>query len=103
MATLFCCAAAAVTVQLWTPAAHAQDAACFPAAEMLSALANHFHQARVAGGAATGGHVEIFATVDGSAWTLIITREDGSACVVGAGTDWQTAAPALDPTKGDLL
>ena len=32
---------------------------------------------------------EVFATDDGSTWTMVITTPDGASCVVAAGLEWQ--------------
>lgn len=81
LTVLFCTAAI-------TPA-HAQDASCFPRADILASLTNHFHETQVAVGLATSGIVEVFTTIDGSSWTIVISRPDGISCVVGAGQQWQ--------------
>lgn len=41
--------------------------------------------------------VELFAEAEGATWTLMVSNTDGHACVLAAGTDWQSpvAPPAL--------
>ena len=48
--------------------------------------------------ASNGGVIELFSTVDGSTWTLVMTTPDGTSCTMAAGEAWETFAKiALGP------
>lgn len=40
-------------------------------------------------GDARGGQVIVFATPDGSSWTIVVAAPDGRACVVSDGRSWR--------------
>jgi len=42
--------------------------------------------------ASNGGVVELFTTMDGSTWTLILTMPDGKSRVIGGGESWMINA-----------
>lgn len=42
---------------------------------------------------AAGKLVEVFASPDGSTWTMLATRPDGISCVVATGRFWQVRTP----------
>ena len=37
--------------------------------------------------------LEVFATIDGETWTLIITNVNGVSCFVASGFGWRTLTP----------
>lgn len=36
-----------------------------------------------------GKVVQVFSTIDGATWTMVVTEPDGKSCVIAAGTYWQ--------------
>ena len=34
--------------------------------------------------------VEVFASNNGTSWTIVVTRPDGLSCIVAVGEDWET-------------
>jgi hypothetical protein len=38
---------------------------------------------------ANGHLVEVFASNDGTSWTIVVTRPDGWSCIVAVGEDWE--------------
>ncbi len=60
-----------------------------PRSEVVKLLNDRFAETPVAIGLAiNGGVVEVFATGDGSTWTIIITMPNGMSKVVGSGRSW---------------
>lgn len=70
--------------------ADAQLVLCGDRAELTNQLENeHSETQRGVGLTRDGRLVEVFASRAGT-WTLLLTRPDGNACVVGYGEHWQT-------------
>ena len=70
-------------------AARAQGV-CMAHATMVDQLNERFSEVPVAIGlVGANAMVEVFADADGSSWTLIITKPDGTSCVIIAGEAWQ--------------
>ena len=55
-----------------------------PRAKVVEQLSVQYAEAQ----AAAGGVIEIFSTKDGSTWTLVLTKPDGTSTVVSAGETW---------------
>lgn len=74
---------------------------CQPRANMIELLENRFAEKRIAAGISSQGMlVEIFATVDGSTWTLMVTTPNGLSCPFGVGEGWRTFE--IKPVEGPL-
>ena len=59
-------------------------------------LADKYNEHPITGGI-TGqgtGIAELLTTADGSTWTILVHGPDGTACLIAAGTDWGSIAPA---------
>ena len=68
---------------------------CTTRAEATKQLYSRYSEAPVAIGLAkSGGVIEVFATTDGSTWTIVITMPDGTSCMMAAGEAWENL-PAL--------
>ncbi len=75
------------------PAAAQQDAV--PRLQLLKVLGDRYAETPVSLGlASNGGVIEIFATADGSTWTLLLTMPNGLSRVVISGERW-TPLPHL--------
>lgn len=71
------------------------QSACTTRAEVTKQLDSRYSEAPVAIGLSrNGGVVEVFASTDGSTWTMIITMPDGTSCMMAAGEAWENL-PAL--------
>ena len=78
------------------PAAAQAGVECAPRTALLAGLATKFHEAPVAIGlASSGALIEILTSADGETWTLLISRPDGTSCLVASGQDWQKLAPVV--------
>jgi hypothetical protein len=53
-------------------------------------LRSKYQEAPVAMGLAdNGGVIEVFATGEGSTWTILITTPDGATCMIASGQGWE--------------
>lgn len=85
------CARAAVValVAVWAPAALSQGS-CAPRATVLAFLDGKHDERRVAWGlAGTGRIVDVTVSPDGATWTILVTKPDGTTCIIAAGRNWR--------------
>ena len=67
---------------------YAQSAA-LPRADVVELLDAQYAEAQTAVGVTQeGGVVEVFTSQDGSTWTLVLTKPDGTSRVIAAGETW---------------
>ena len=72
-------------------AAFAQTS-CGPRVEMTERLMGTYGEAFSGGGLQDGQAVfEVWTSEKDGTWTILMTRADGTSCVMAAGTDWQKA------------
>ena len=93
--------ALAALLLLTTPAIAHEQPRCGQYVEMAKALSDKFHEQRVAMGLNEKGEaIIIFASPDGATWSALAVQATGTACWVGAGSQWETIAPKPqgDPT-----
>src|SRR5262245_59030084 len=65
--------------------------ACHSHADLKVMLNQKYSEAPSAIGMQANGHlVEVFASNDGTSWTIVVTRPDGLSCIVAVGEDWET-------------
>ncbi len=57
--------------------------------DFLSHLKRQYHEAPAAMGLASNGAVLEVLTSKRGSWTVIVTRPDGTSCVVAAGESWE--------------
>jgi hypothetical protein len=70
--------------------ADAASPGCGPRTELLRQLAKQFKEAPAAVGLVNSGAlVEVLTSGDGATWTILISRPDGTSCLVAAGQEWQ--------------
>ena len=64
--------------------------ACHSHADLAAMLNRKYSEAPNAVGVQANGHlVEVFASSDGTSWTIVVTRPDGVSCIVAVGEDWE--------------
>lgn len=64
---------------------------CLPHGDIAELLNTRYAEARIAIGVAEGGGLlEVFSTVDGTTWTIVVTSPQGISCVVSAGEGWHS-------------
>lgn len=72
-----------------TLAAQPTESICAERDTLMSSLSREYAEAPKAVGLANNGSVvELLTTRDGRTWTLLMTRPDGTSCVVAAGEAW---------------
>jgi hypothetical protein len=77
-------------VQLVSATADAASPQCGPRTALLDQLAKQYKEAPAAVGLANGGAlVEVLTSEDGATWTIVVSRPDGTSCLVAAGQEWQ--------------
>lgn len=60
-----------------------------PRANLVEQLDARYSETQAAVGVTdTGGVIEVFTTGDGSTWTLVLTKPDGTSQVIAAGETW---------------
>lgn len=76
------------------PAQIPADLVCGEREALLTSLSREYAEApKELGLANNGSVVELLTTRDGKTWTLLMTRPDGTSCVIAAGEAWD-AVPA---------
>ena len=74
---------------------------CGKRSDVLQQLSTKYSEMPAAMGLSNdGGVIEVLTSPDGHTWTIIVTKPDGSSCLVIAGEYWE-AAPRL--VKGQKL
>jgi hypothetical protein len=73
--------------------------ACHSHADLAAMLNQKYSEAPSAVGVQANGHlVEVFASNDGTSWTIVVTRPDGVSCIVAVGENWETVPnPVTQP------
>ena len=96
-ALLYLAAAAALFIALIaSPPVAAGHAICNPRSAFVEHLKEKYDEQPLAFGLNNDGRlVELFGTLDGETWTLLITDARGISCVITSGEDWRKAAPKL--------
>lgn len=87
---------AAVTLFACTPTlAPAQEAGrCGPREMGVEVLKQNFHEEKVAQGLTEEGlMLEVFASKDGSTFTVFLSLPNGISCVVSTGQEWMQIQP----------
>ena len=65
--------------------------ACGKRAQVVKMLESRNAETPVSVGlAANGAVVEVFATVDGTSWTILMSMPDGRTCLMAAGESWMS-------------
>jgi len=77
-------------IPLASATADAASPQCGPRTALLDKLAKEYREAPTAIGlASTGTLVEVLTSEDGATWTIVVSRPDGTSCLVAAGQEWQ--------------
>ena len=66
------------------------QAPCGSHAEISGKLADRFAEATIGIGLTSRGNVvEIFTSSDGKTWSIVMTRPDGTSCLMASGSAWE--------------
>ena len=73
--------------------------ACQTHDEIMQMLDQKFAEIPAALGLQSNGHlIQVFASKDGTTWTIVSTRPDGVSCIVALGRHWEALPnPVLEP------
>jgi hypothetical protein len=73
-------------------------APCKPWRDVLTDLGSRYAERPVAFGLANGSLLQVFASERTGTWTLVTMHPNGTACLIGAGSSWETLpGPSTDP------
>ncbi|HWL70596.1 MAG TPA: hypothetical protein VNS22_19770 [Geminicoccus sp.] len=76
------------------PAPELSDLPCSGYTQIQGELASTYAEAPVSMGLQSNGHLlQLFASSGNDTWTMVSLAPDGQACVVAAGSDWQSLKP----------
>ena len=77
---------------------------CMPRDDILKGLAGKFHEAPVSQAVVNGGRamLEVFRTVDGSTWSVVLTNPQGCSVMIASGEDWQDLRNVRFPADGEI-
>lgn len=78
-------------IALPVQATQAAQSVCAERTALLSSLRREYSESPTALGLASNGSVlELLTTTDGKTWTILMTRPDGTSCVIAAGEAWES-------------
>lgn len=67
-----------------------QQMLCNKRSEVMKNLSLKYKEAPTAlGMSSSGGVIEVMTSKDGQTWTVLLTRTDGSSCLVAMGSSWE--------------
>lgn len=90
-------------ILLAAPAAQPAELVCAERETLLTSLSREYKEAPKELGLANNGTVvELLTTRDGNTWTMLMTRPDGTACVIAAGEAWDSI-PAQMAATGEPM
>jgi len=71
--------------------ASTQQMLCNKRSEVMKNLSANYREAPTAlGMASNGGVLEVMTSRDGKTWTVLLTKPDGTSCLVAMGNSWET-------------
>lgn len=89
-------AAACLLAAVLAQPAVAEHPSCAERAVVIRHLAHNYSEQPVAIGlASNGGVVELLRSSSGGTWTIIITKTDGTACMIAAVEHWELVPPHM--------
>ena len=92
----------AVTIAaLSTAGMSAAQTNCAERDAMTGALASKYGESFAGGGMQSSTRIiEVWFSEEKGTWTILMTRADGTSCVMAAGTDWRSMAPGIAEPAG---
>ena len=90
---------AAAPAAAQAPPAGELQPACQTHDEIMQMLNQKFAELPAALGLQSNGQlIQVFASKDGTTWTIVTTRPDGVSCIVALGRNWESMPdPVLEP------
>lgn len=75
----------------------ASQGMCLPTRDVATRLKQTFGEVPSAGGLTEDGNLlQVYASIEGQSWTLVLTTPSGVSCVLAAGESWN---PAVKPVQ----
>lgn len=88
------------TVALLPAALHAQTN-CAARDTVIEKLASGYGEVFSGGGLQNSSAIfELWHSEEQGTWTILLTRADGTSCIMASGTNWRDALPAKQKAKG---
>lgn len=86
---------AVITVALMGLPAHAQSRNCGDRSAVIERLASGYGEQFAGGGLRNENSIfEVWLSDESGTWTILMTKADGTSCVMAAGTNWRTPIPS---------
>ena len=81
------------------PDSRAQESLCLDREKLAQTLDGRYSEKPIAAGLDSAGKLlEIFASGDGTSWTMTVTSPEGVSCVIATGEQWLSGIkPLYDP------
>ena len=90
-----------LSLQLGAGATAMAQSVCMTHAEVEKQLGANYAEIPVALGLASNGSVfEVFSTVDGTSWTMVVTLPNGTSCLLAKGEAWENVPKFPKVTLG---
>ena len=82
-------------------ALNAQSRNCANRDLVVDRLQSKYGEAFAGGGLQNQSHVfEVWMSEEKGTWTILMTRADGSTCIMASGTNWRDGLPAVKTPAG---
>ena len=83
------------------PTATQAQTACASRELVIEKLAAGYGEAFAGGGLQGNSHVfEVWFSTEKGTWTILMTRADGTSCIMASGTNWHEGDPSLKQPAG---
>ncbi len=83
------------------PAVALAQTYCADRGSLVGKLETSYGEAFAGGGMQNASRiVEVWASEDGGTWTILITRADGTSCIMASGTAWRKGLPQPEGVAG---
>ena len=83
------------------PSALNAQATCATRATLIEKLETGYGEAFAGGGLQNSTSIfEVWFSEEKGTWTILMTRADGTSCIMASGTNWREALPSQKIAKG---
>lgn len=104
MKTSLISAVALVCTALAPVVTHAADQACAPRDDILNHLKSKYNEERRSIGLTSNNTVlEVYASIDGDTWSVVMSYPDGTSCVMAVGSAFEQIALEQVKNSGQKL
>lgn len=92
------CMAAFLCAPAWT-----HEIPCSQREKIVSQLQNKYREAVIMRGIVSGSMMELFYSPSRRSWTVLVTRPDGTSCLILGGENAQLISPSEAPPEGNSI